>query len=171
MQVAAHTVPRVVLNDRIAVGFNMVLNRTGQIQETAACFNGGQALHQGLLGDSAEPLAIDTQALTYGDGDATIAVVPLETGARIHLEQITGVDHPLGTGDAMHNLIVDGGANTGRETVVALKAGHRPHGPDPLFGMAIQVGCSHARGNHFTDFPQHSGHDATGPAHHLNLTG
>ena len=107
MQVAAHTVSRVVLNDRIAVGFNMVLNRTGQIQEAAACFYGGQALHQGLLGDPAEPLALDTHTLTNGDGDATIAVIPLETSTRIHLEQITGVDNPLGTRNAMHHLIVD----------------------------------------------------------------
>ena len=57
--------------------------------------------------------------------------------ARIHLDQVPRLDHPFGTGDAMHHFAVDTDADTGREIVIALKTRDSAHLPDPLFGVGV----------------------------------
>ena len=44
----------------------------------------------------------------------------------------------------MHHFVIDAGADGAGEAVVALKAGHRPHRADALFGVGIQVTGGHA---------------------------
>ena len=107
MQVAAHAVARVVLHHREAMGFHVILNSTGDIQQGVAGLDLGQALHQRFLGHPAEGLGLLAGPLTHTQAHAAIAVVAIEIGPGIDLHQVAGLDHPLVAGDAVHHLVVD----------------------------------------------------------------
>ena len=171
MQVAANAVARVVLHHREAMGLHVVLNGAGDIEQAVAGLDLAQSLHERFLGHFGQLASRLRGLLTDADGDAAVAVIAVEIGAGIHLEQIAGLDHPLIAGDAMHHLVIDRSADTGREAVVALETGHRPELPDAALGVAIQIAGAHPRRRQLLDLPQHSGHDATGAAHDLQLAG
>ena len=138
----------VVLDDGEAVGFDVVLNGAGDIQQGVARLDLGQAPHQGFLGHAAEGLGFLTGTLADAEAHTAVPVVAVEVGPRIDLEQIAGLDHPLAAGDAVHHLVVDRGADAGWEAVVALKAGSGSHFADALFGMGVEIAGGHARGRH-----------------------
>ena len=162
---------RVVLHHGIAVGLHVVLHRSGDVKQGVTRPDLGQALHQRLLGHAGEPASLLGGLLAHTNGDAAVAVVPVEIGPGVDLHQVAGLDHPLATGNAMHHLVVDRGADAGRKAVVALETGGGAHLADALFGMGIQVAGGEAGGCQFDDFPEHRGHDPAGLAHGLDLTG
>ena len=171
MQVAAHAVAGVVLHHRIAVGFHVVLHRRGNVKQGVAGLDLAQALHQRFLGHPGQPPRFLGGLLPQADGHAAVAVVAVEIGAGVDLEQVAGLDHPLAAGDAVHHLVVDRGADAGREAVVALETGGGAHLADALLGVGVEVAGGHAGGRQIHDFPQHGGHDAAGLAHGGDLPG
>ena len=165
MQVATDAMAGVVLHHRIAMGLDVVLNGASDIQQAVARLDAGQTLHERFLGHPGEPLGLLAGPLAHTEADAAIAVVALEVGTRVDLDQVASTDHPFAAGDAMDDLMVDRGADAGGKAVVALKAGGGSHLPDPLLRVAIQVGGGHARCGELADLPQHGGHDPAGLAH------
>ena len=162
---------RVVLHHGIAMGLHVVLNSAGNIEQGVASLDFREALHQGFLGHPGESLGVFRSPFPNAEADAAITVVTIEIGPGIHLQQVAGMDHPLAAGDAMDDFVINAGADTGRESVIALEAGGGAHLADALFGVTIEVAGGHARGRQLHDFPQHGGHNAAGFAHRFQLTG
>ena len=79
------------------------------------------------------------------------------------------MNHPLGVGNAMNNLVVDAGANAGRETVVALETGGSTHLTDPFFSKCIQITGGLTGLHHLHHFAEDRRNDATGLAHDLDF--
>ena len=171
VQIPAHPVARVVLHHGIAMGLHVVLHSAGNIEQGVASLDLGEPLHQGFLGHPGESLGIFRGPFPNAEADAAIAVVPIEKGPGIQLQQVAGMDHPLAAGDAMDDFVVNACANAGRESVIPLEAGSRAHLADALFGVAIEVAGGHARGSQLHEFPQHGGHNAAGFAHRFQLAG
>ena len=97
----------VVLHHRKAVGLDVVLNSTGEIHQGAAGLHGGQALHQGLLSNARQVLGLLGGTLAHQQTDAAIAVVAVEIGTGVDLDEVTGLDHPLVAGDAVDDLVIN----------------------------------------------------------------
>ena len=160
----------VVLDHGKAMGLDVVLDGGGDVQQGVTGFDPGQALHQRLLGDPCQPLCRLRGLLANADGDAAVAVIALEVGTRIHLEQVARPDHPFVAGDAMHHLVVDRGADARREAVVALEARRGPQLTDATLGMGIEIAGGQAWCGQVLHLPQHRGDDATGTAHDLDFS-
>ena len=170
VQVPADTVAGVILHNTETVGFDVVFNGSSDIQQGVACFDLAQTSHQGFLGNTAQGLCF-LGCISHADRDAAVAVVALEIGAGIHLQQIALADHTLRTGDAMHHFVVDAGADARRKTVIALETWGRPHFADALFRIGINISRCLAGLHHSHHLPQHGGDDVAGLAHDLHFTG
>ena len=69
----------------------------------------------------------------------------------------------------MHHFVVDAGADAGRETVITLETGGRPHLSNTFFGISIDIPCGLTGLHHPHHFPKHSGDNVAGLAHDLHL--
>ena len=171
MQIAAHSMARVVLHHRKTVGLDVVLDRSSDVEECVARLDLGQALHQRFLGHPAEGLGLLGGAFTYAKADAAVAVIAVEVGTGVDLHQIAGLNNPFAVRDAVDHFVVDRCTDAGRETVIPLEAGGSTHLADALFGMAIEVTGAHSGSRQLQNFAQHRGHDPAGLAHGVDLAG
>ena len=96
-------------------------------------------------------------------------MVAVEVGTGVDLDEVTGLDHPLVAGDAVDDLVIDGGADAGREAVVALETGDRAHLANALFSVGVEITRRHAGLRQLHDFAQDRGHDPAGLAHGLDF--
>ena len=71
----------------------------------------------------------------------------------------------------MHHFVINAGANTGGEAVIALEAWGGTHFANPSFGEGIEITSGLARLDGGHDFPQNRGHDATGLSHDFQFAG
>ena len=170
MQISAHTVAGVVLHNTEPIGLDVVLNGTGNVQKGVTGSDLAQPCHQRFLGDTTEDLGLGRR-FTNTDGDAAVAVVSVEVSTGIHLQQITLVNHPFGTGNTVHHFVVDAGADACGKAVVSLEARCGTHLSDALLRKSIEVARRLAWLHHRHHLPQHRGNDAAGFAHDLDLTG
>ena len=170
MQIPAHSVTGVVLNHTESVGLDVVLNGTGDVQECVPCLDLAKTGHQGLPGDPAEGLSLLT-GITDADGDAAVAVIALEVGTGVHLEQVPFADHPFRTGNAVDNLVIDAGADACGKSVIPLEARRGPHLTNAALGQSIEIASGLSRLNALHHLAKNCGHDGAGLPHDLHFAG
>jgi hypothetical protein len=140
VHLAADAVAHVVLDDAVLAGRpDAALHRVRDVRQSRAGPGGGQALPQ-------RPLAVaDQLGDPRGDGTDThrqrgVGVPPADAGAAVDGHQIAVPQDPRRARDAMHDLVVDTGADRRGEAVVTEERRDGPGGADPGAGDGVQVG-------------------------------
>jgi hypothetical protein len=98
-------------------------------------------------------------------------VPAVQDRAAVQRDQVALGEHLLGRRDAVHDLLVDRGADRRREAVVALERRDRAGVADDLLGDRVQVGRGDAGGDRVPHRVQRGGDDQAGAAHQLDLLG
>src|SRR5215510_10483843 len=100
------------------------------------------ALHDGLV--EALPRYVDEllhpgRHRTHGEGNRAVAVVTLDHATEVEPDDVALLQPALGRRDAVHHLLVDGGAHSGRIAAIPLEGRGRPLGHDERLDLGVDV--------------------------------
>src|SRR5499433_959474 len=132
------------------------------------------ALHDGLV--EALPRHVDEllhpgRHRTHGEGDRAVAVVTLDHATEVEPDDVALLQPALGRRDAVHHLLVDGGAHGGRIAAIPLEGRGGALGHDEGLDLAVDVLGRDARLHQPHEERLHPGEDLPGRAHVLDLAG
>ncbi len=128
---------------------------------------GGDAAPHGLAGHLRERGDLGGD-LPDRDGGGRVAVPALDDGTAVDGDDVTLGEHPL-PGDAVHDLVVDRGADRPREAVVALEGRHGTAGADVVLGDRVELGGADAGADRGAQQLQGLPHDQAGATHQPDL--
>src|SRR5262249_31997606 len=127
---------------------------------------------QGTLGDVDQALRLRAHA-PYRHRDRRVTVVPLVADPEIEPNDVAVAKRPLARRDTMHDLVVDGEADTGRERLagddIPLEGGLRLLLADPLLRDRVEIGRRDPGAYVAAHLGEDLRHDPTRRAHALDL--
>jgi hypothetical protein len=103
-----------------------------------------------------------------GVGPAGVTVPAIQDDADVQRDHIAGLEYLI-AGYSVHDLIVDGNTDAGREAMEALERGHAAVLANVLLGDAIQFAGRDTWLDVVTDHRMSLGHQPTGIAHQRDL--
>ena len=165
----ADAVPDVFAHDRKAVRFRMRLHRCADVVQRRACTQVFDRLPEALLGDAHELL------LFLADGAdrksaRPVAVEPVFIGAQIDADDVALFENDVLRGDAVHDDLVDGGADACGVAAIAEAGRFGAARTDVLARDPVQLGGRDPRPHRGTHRRERIAHDRAGLAHEVDLT-
>ncbi len=160
----------VVLDDaQVTLTAHVALHRVRDVGDPSAQPGGTDAVPHRLLGDPHQ-LARLRGDRTHRHGQGGVAVPPVDDGAAVD-----GDDVPVGEGalprDAVHDLVVDRGADRAGKAVVALERGRRAAGADVILRDRVELAGGDPGLDRVGQQLQRAPDHQAGGAHPLDLLG
>src|SRR5215470_15299424 len=130
------------------------------------------ALHDGLV--EALPRHVDEllhpgRHRAHGEGDRAVAVVALDHATEVEPDDVALLQAALGRRDAVHHLLVDGGAHGGRIAAIPLEGRGGALGHDERLDLGVDVLGRDARLHQPHEERLYPGEDLPRRAHVLEL--
>src|SRR5262249_2340695 len=104
-------------------------------------------------------------------GHRRVGVVPLDDGSEIEPDDVSFAEPAPGRRNSVHDLLVDRGADRGRESPVSLEGRLRVPLPDQILHLAVDLEGRHARLHEIAAHPEGVGQDTASLPHVGNLGG
>ncbi len=167
MQRRADAVADELAHHREALRLDVLLHRVADVRQMAAGAHLLDRQLERLAGHLEQPAGL-ARHLADREGARRVAVVALVEDAAVDADDVA-LDQRLLGRDAVHDDVVDRGAQGRRIAAVVEEGRHPAGGADRLLGVAVELGGGDAGRDALLDAVQHPVDDAVGLVHQLDL--
>ena len=163
VEYAAKAVPAEIPNHTAPLGFRILLDRCADMACCMAGLHGGNATHQGIVGDVDQPLG-PSRKLPHGVHAAGVAVPAVDDQRHIDVDDIPVLEG-LGIGDAVAHDVVDRCADRPRESTIVERCRDRLVVQGKADNQFVQVIRGYTRLHMLDEHVEHLRGELTSLAH------